>query len=66
LCNTYERHISGKQVNIAYMPKSAMTISDNGSFVQKRMFSSLSTGHLSDPNISEGDEKRGRATYLRF
>jgi hypothetical protein len=59
-CDTRVRGVSGEQVNATYMPKSAITIADDGSFVRKKMFSGLSTGHLSDPKISQrGMKKRG-------
>ena len=34
------------------MPKSVITISDNGSLVRKRMFSGLFTRYVLDPKIS--------------
>jgi hypothetical protein len=58
-CDTHVRGVSGEQVNATYMPKSAITISDDGSFVRKRMFSGLSTGNLSDPKISQRGMKKG-------
>jgi len=42
-CDTHVRGVSGDQVNATYMPKSAITISDDGSFVRNRMFSGLRT-----------------------
>ena len=36
------RHFSREHVKATHMPKSAMTMSDDGSLVRKRMFSGLS------------------------
>jgi len=58
-CDTHVRGVSGEQVNATYVPKSAITISDDGSFVWERMFSGLSTGYLSDPKISQRGMKKG-------
>jgi hypothetical protein len=55
-CDAHVRGVSSEQVNATYMPKSAITISDDGSFVRKRMFSGLSTG---DPKISQRGMKKG-------
>jgi len=46
------RRVSGKKTQATHMPKSAITISDDGSLVRERMFSSLFTSHALDPNIS--------------
>ncbi len=59
LWDMHVRGMSRKQVNATYMPKSAITISDDGSFVWKRMFSGLSPGHLSGPKISQRGMKKG-------
>ena len=59
LWDTHVRGVSCEQVNATYMPKSAIIISDNGSFVWKRTFSSLSPGHLSGPKISQRGMKKG-------
>jgi hypothetical protein len=65
-CDTHVRGVSGDQVNATYMPKSAITISDDGSFVRNRMFSGLSTGHSSDPKIPQREMKNeGEPSYLR-
>ena len=53
------------------MPKLAITISDNGSLVRKRMFSGLFTRHALDPKISVKIGKgrgmiRGRGNILEI
>jgi hypothetical protein len=45
------RHVSGKNIQATHMPKSAITISDDGSLVRKRMFSGLFTSHALNPKI---------------
>jgi hypothetical protein len=45
------------------MPKSAITISDDGSLVRKRMFSGLFTSHGLDPKIGKVKDK-GRGDIL--
>jgi hypothetical protein len=65
-CDTHVRGVSGDQVNATYMPKSAITISDDGSFVRNRTFSGLSTGHSSNPKTPQKEmKKEGEPTYLR-
>ena len=44
--------VSGKKTQATHMPKSAITISDDGSLVRERMSSGLFTSHALDPNIS--------------
>ena len=46
------RRVSGKKTRGTHIPKSAITISDDGSLVRERMFSGLFTSHALDPNIS--------------
>ena len=41
------------------MPKPAITISEDGSLVRKRMFSDLFTSHALDRRISPNDKERG-------
>jgi hypothetical protein len=49
-----------------YMPKSAITISEDGSFVWKRMFSGLSPGHLSGSKISQRGVKKRESHVLEI
>jgi len=65
-CDAHVRGVSGEQVNETYMPKSTITISDDGSFVRKRMFSGLSTGRLSDPKTSQRGMKKGENHVLEI
>jgi hypothetical protein len=51
------RHVSGEKFQATYMPKSAITISDDGSLVRKRMFSGLFTSHELDPEITPKIDK---------
>jgi len=55
------RRVSGKKTQVTHMPKSVITISDDGSLVRKRMFSGLFTSHALDqkilPNIGKGNDK---------
>ena len=46
------RRVSSEKTQATHVPKSAITISDDGSLVRKRMFSGLFTSHALDPNIS--------------
>ena len=48
---TRMRRVSGEKTQVTHMPKSVITISDDGSLVRKRMFSGLFTSHALDPNI---------------
>ena len=50
----HTRHVSGEKVQGTYMPKSAITISDNGPLIRKRMFPGLFTSHVAGPEISPG------------
>ena len=59
------RHVPSEKIQGTYMPKSAITISDVGSLVRKRIFSGLFTSHGLDPKIGKVKDKRGEATYLR-
>jgi len=50
------RRASGEQTQATRMPKSAITISDDGSLVRKRMFSGLFTSHALDlAEVREGE-----------
>jgi len=65
------RRVSCEKIQATYMPKSAITISDNGSLVRKRMFSGLFTSHALDPKISAKIGKgrgmiRGRGNILEI
>jgi len=51
------RCVSGKKTQATHMPKSAITISGDGSLVRERMFSGLSTSHALNPNISPNIRK---------
>ena len=50
--DTHKRHISNEKVQAMHMPKSTITISDDGAFVRKRMFSKLFTAHGLDSKSS--------------
>ena len=45
------RRVSGKKTQATHMPKSVITIYDDGSLVRERKFSGLFTSHALDPNI---------------
>jgi len=49
------RRVSDKKTQATHMPKSAITISDDGSLVQKRMFSGLFTSH----ELDLAEDRRG-------
>ena len=54
------RRVSGKKTQATHMPKSAITISDDGSLVRKRMLSGLFTFHK--PQVRSKDlaeDRRG-------
>ena len=50
------RHASSEQTQATHMPKSAITISDDGSLVWKRMSSGLFTSHTLDlAEVQQGE-----------